>query len=327
MSHAISLDAIRGVVAMLPTPSTDGADRPDATFSIDLDETERATRALIAAGISVIMTNGSLGEMATVSYEEWFKFNEVVLSTARDVDPHFPIFVGATTLSTQRTIALARDVKKLGGKGIFVGRPFWCALDAAAMFEFYRAICEAVPDLSVVIYDNPEAFKGPIPTSVYAELAKLPQVLAAKCMGVTPKYHADVVAVDRQMHLLPIEVDWFSARSMWPDRTPACWSSTVICGPTPVMKLAQLLDNNDLAGARDLTMRIARTYAPFLGAQNFAEFAKYNIALEKARFDAAGFIRVGPARHPYNAAPAEYVEGSRETARLWLDLCKAVSDA
>jgi hypothetical protein len=87
-----------------------------------------------------------------------------------------------------------------------------------------------VPKLSVVIYDNPEAFKGPIPTSAYARPANIPQIVAAKYLALSPKFNAGIIAVDRKMHLLPIEVDWFSARAMWPDRAGACWSSTVACG-------------------------------------------------------------------------------------------------
>jgi len=63
MKPLIALEEIRGVFAMLPTPSTEQASAPDAPFSVDLAETERATRALIAEGVGAIMTNGLLGEI------------------------------------------------------------------------------------------------------------------------------------------------------------------------------------------------------------------------------------------------------------------------
>ena len=118
MKPLIALEEVRGVFAMLPTPSTERASEPDAPFSVDLKETKRAIRALIAEGVGAIMTNGSLGEMATLSYEEWKAFNQAVVETAKAANPDLPVFVGVTTLSTRGTISLARDVFGFGGRGI-----------------------------------------------------------------------------------------------------------------------------------------------------------------------------------------------------------------
>lgn len=322
MKSLITLEQIRGVCAMLPTPSTEQASEPDAPFSVDLAETERATRALIAGGVGAIMTNGSLGEMATLSYEEWKAFNQVVVETAKGAKPDLPVFVGVTTLGTRNTISLARDVLGFGGEGIFVGRPFWCPLDGREMVDFYQSLAGAVSDLSICIYDNPDAFKGQIPTAVYEQISHLPQMVASKYIALTPKFNQDVAAVADRMHLLPLEVDWFTAKAMWPDRVPACWSSSVACGPKPVIALASALDKRDFDQARDITKRIARTYETFLAARNWPEFTKYNIPLEKIRFNEAGFMKSGPARHPYQNAPQEYLDGSIKSARRWKKLCE-----
>lgn len=322
MKPLIALDEVSGVFAMLPTPSTEHASEPEAPFSVDLKETERATRALIAEGVGAIMTNGSLGEMATLSYEEWKAFNQAVVETAKAANPDLPVFIGVTTLSTRGTISLARDVLGFGGRGIFVGRPFWCPLDSRSMVDFYRSLAETVPELSICVYDNPDAFKGPIPTAIYEQISHLPQMVASKYIALTPKFNQDVAAVAERMHLLPLEVDWFAAKTMWPDRIPACWSSTVACGPKPIIELAAALERKDFELARDITKRIAFTYEPFLAARNWPEFTKYNIPLEKIRFDEAGFLHSGPARHPYQHAPQEYLDGSIKSARRWKRLCQ-----
>lgn len=322
MKPLIPLEAVSGVVAVMPTPSTEDAALPDAPFAVDLSETERATRALVEDGVGAIATNGTLGEMATLSHEEWTRFNEVVLSTAHSLNADLPVFVGVTTLSTRETIQRAREVRRMGGRGAFIGRPFWSTMDPAAILAFYTAVTEAVPDLSIMIYDNPEAFKGPLPTPVYDRLSRLPQVVAAKYMILSPKFHQDMAAVDGRMRLLPVELDWFVARTMWPDATPACWSSSAACGPEPAMALAEALTAGHTDRAHDLTRRITHTYETFLAVQDFAEFSKYNIPLEKARFDAAGFMKAGPARHPYHLAPDQYVAGAAESGRRWADLSR-----
>lgn len=43
----------------------------------------------------------------------------------------------------------------------------------------------------------------------------------------------------------------------------------------------------------------------------------YNIGIEKARMDAAGWIKAGPCRPPYHLVPAPYLEGARESGRRW----------
>jgi dihydrodipicolinate synthase/N-acetylneuraminate lyase len=179
-----------------------------------------------------------------------------------------------------------------------------------------------VPNLAIVVYDNPDAFKGPIPTSVYARLSHIPQFVAAKYIAITPKFHQDMEAIGERMRLLPIEADWFAAKALWPDSLPGCWSSTALCGPGPVVALARMMAQGRSDEAFALTKRIGRTYETFLAMRNWPEFVKYNIPLEKLRFDEAGFIKAGPGRHPYQKAPSNYEEGSIEMARRWVALCE-----
>lgn len=215
----------------------------------------------------------------------------------------------------------------LGVRGVFLGRPMWCALGSDALVAFYQSIVETFPDMAIVVYDNPEAFKGPIPTPVYAELAKLPQVVGAKCMPITPKFSADMSAVGNDLRLLPIESDWFAARSLFPEQAIACWSSSALCGPEPVLHLRDLLVSGQLDAARQLTHKIEWAYEPLLAQISFPEFSKYNIPLEKARFDEAGYIKAGPARAPYHIVPTQYVEGARENSRRWRKIAADIAQA
>ena len=51
-----------------------GAERVDAADTVDLVESERMIRALIADGVDAIALNGTLGECATLTLEEWKAF-------------------------------------------------------------------------------------------------------------------------------------------------------------------------------------------------------------------------------------------------------------
>lgn len=319
-----TVEDIRGVFAVLPTPSTPNASDYRARFTVDLEETERMVRNLLRDGVDGVLTNGTLGEMATLTLEEWKAFAAAVWETVRAHDPDFPLFIGATTLNTRDTLDRIAYLRDLGVRGVFLGRPFWSELGADALVRFYRDVAAAFPEMAIVLYDNPEAFKGPIPTPVYKELSKNPRVVGVKYTSLTPKYRADMEAVGGRIRLMPIESDWLQAHVLFPEEAVACWSSSALCGPEPVVYLRDALRRGDWEAARWVTNRIEWTYEPFLARQNFREFSKYNIPLEKIRFDEAGYVRAGPSRPPYHVVPAPYAEGARENGRRWRRLVEEV---
>jgi dihydrodipicolinate synthase/N-acetylneuraminate lyase len=325
VAQKFGLDSLRGVLAVTPTPALPDAGSLSARDTVDFDETERMIRRLIADGVDGIMTNGTLGEMATLTLAEWQAFTACVAGAVADTAPDLPLFVGATAPNTRDTVDRIRFLHDLGVRGVMLGRPMWSALGPGPIVTFYRDITALFPDMAIVLYDNPEAFKGPLPVSVYAELASLPQVIGAKYIGITPKFGADMTAVAGRIRLLPLESDWLAAYSLYPEHALACWSSSALCGPEPVLALRNAILTGDLDTARHLTHRVEWTYEPFLARTNFPEFSKYNITLEKLRFDEAGYVKAGPSRPPYQSAPAEYLAGARENGRRWRQLVAEVT--
>ena len=81
---------MRGVMAYPPTPALPGAERVDAVDTVDLAETERMIRALIADGVDAIALNGTLGEMATLTLDEWKAFAACVAETVQGDRPGLP---------------------------------------------------------------------------------------------------------------------------------------------------------------------------------------------------------------------------------------------
>lgn len=324
MSLKFDLDAISGVFAVVPTPALDNAADVEATSTIDVPESERMIRKLLADGIDGILTNGTLGEMPTLMLEEWRTFAEVVAETVAATDPDFPLFIGATTPNTRDTVERVSYLHDLGVRGVFFGRPMWCELGPKALVDFFQDIADAFPDISMVLYDNASAFKGPIETPVYEQLAHIPQVVGVKYPPLTSKYHADMEVVKDRIRLMPIEFDWLQTHILHPEHATACWSSSAACGPAPTTYLRDVLRFGDLDAARWITHRIDWTYQNFLTRKSHHEFTRYNIPLEKLRFDEAGYVKAGPARPPYSHLPDEYQEETRDNARRWLKVVDEV---
>ncbi|MBL5973743.1 MAG: aldolase [Candidatus Leucobacter sulfamidivorax] len=294
---------MRGVMAYPPTPALPGADEVEAQNTVDLVETERMIKQLITDGVDAIALNGTLGEMATLTLDEWRAYAECAVQTAHAIDPDFPIFVGATTLSTRDTISRMRFLSSLGATGTLLGRPMWGEMVAPVMEKFYRDVAEAVPEMAIVVYDNTAAFGGIIPRSVYRTLVQLPQVVAVKYAGgasVGFRYHNDMAHTGTRFPLMPIETDWFPAWEMYGEELVGmAWSSTTAMGPDPVLQLRDALQQGRTEDARWLTERLRWAHEPFIVGQDFFEFAKYNIPLEKIRVNQAGYIHVGKSRVPY----------------------------
>jgi hypothetical protein len=221
---------VRGIYAIMPTPALPGADDPAAASTVDHAETARAVRALADDGVDAIMTTGTFGECATLTWDELRSFAETAVAAAGG---RVPLFAGATTLNTRDTIARARVLRDLGVSGLLLGRPMWCYLDDAGITDYYMAVAEAVPELAIVVYDNPEAFKGKISAAAYRKLAALPQVIAAKYTSLGPSFADELAAMDGRMRALPVDRDWFTAWEKAPDEITACWSGSASCGPRP----------------------------------------------------------------------------------------------
>lgn len=328
----ITASDMRGVMAYPPTPALPGAERADARNTVDLAETERMIRNLINDGVDAIALNGTLGECASLMLAEWQAFADCVAATVRDVRPGFPVFIGATTLNTRDTIERMKFLAGIGIPGTLLGRPMWGEMVADVMARFYREVAENVPDVAICVYDNTAAFRGIIPRPVYRALTEIPQIVAVKYAGgasVGFRFHNDLAVVGTKFPLMLIETDWFPAWEMYGEQyAPMTWSSTTACGPAPVLALRDALRDGRQDDARWLSERLRWAHEPFLVGQDFNEFAKYNVPLEKIRVNAAGYINVGKCRPPYSEdlVPQQHVDGTLAHVDRYKQVLKEVAE-
>ncbi len=311
----ISYDDIHGIVGILPTPATDNADRWDAENTVNLEATSKMTSAVIEAGIDVIMGTGTFGEGASLTWDELQAFNDCVIQT---IGGRRPFFAGVTTLNTRDTISRSRELIRLGADGIFSGRPMWIGLDDKQIVRYYRDLAEALPGIPLVVYDNPEAFKGKISAAVYHELTNIPTVICAKHVG-GPALESDIEAVGDRIRLLPLEKQWYPIARKYPTAR-ACWSGNVACAPHTVAALGRAVLSGDWEEAKVLHDKVAWACETQYPDGDPSKFMAYSIQLGHARFRTAGLIDPGPVRPPYVDVPEAYLRGSEEVGRRWRTL-------
>ena len=167
MSNA---DFWRGVLPAITTPFTaDGA--------VDHAFLAEHARRLVDAGCSGLVPLGSLGESATLSFEEKVA---IVRTLVDAVGARVPIVAGIAALWTQEGIALAAAVKQAGAGGLMVLPPYVYSSDRHEMDAYIRAVI-ASTDLPVLLYNNPIAYRTDFsPEQVAAFAAEFPHVQAIK---------------------------------------------------------------------------------------------------------------------------------------------------
>jgi len=311
---------VTGAWAILPTPAREGASDWRNEDTVDLDETARAIDALIKAGVNGILTLGTFGECATLTWEEKRAF---MATCAEAAAGRVPVFGGTTSLNTRESVRQTAAAHDLGLDGTMLGPPMWCQVDLPTAIQFYRDVAEACPQMAICVYANPAAFKFMFPRPFWEQVAKIPQVVSCKYLGIGMLLN-DLAVTEGRIRFLPIDVDYYGAARMAPDDCTAFWTSCAVNGPASVIRLrddvAAAKQSGNWSAAKEVADAMRSAEAGFFPNGDFNEFSKYNIGLEKARINAAGWMKAGPCRPPYHFIPDAYLEGARRSGRAWAAL-------
>ena len=160
----------RGVVPAITTPFTESGEVDHAFLA------EHANR-LVDAGCTGIVPLGSLGEGATLSFEEKLAIVKTLVEALGDRAPVIP---GIAALSTGEAVRLARECERLGARGLMALPPYVYSTDWCEMGAHMRAILGAT-GLPVLLYNNPVAYKTDFTPEHIAELAgEFPLLQAVK---------------------------------------------------------------------------------------------------------------------------------------------------
>jgi trans-o-hydroxybenzylidenepyruvate hydratase-aldolase len=316
----LTAEEIHGVWSIIPTPAKDNASDWRAQDTVDVDETARAVEGLIAAGVDGILSLGTLGECATLTWEEKKAFISTVVETVRG---RVPYFAGTTSLNTRETIRQTREAYDMGATGTMLGLPMWCEADVPTALQFYRDVAEACPEMAICIYANATAFRFPFPPPFWAQVCEIPQVVTVKAGG-SGRMLSDYKIAKKRIKFLPIDIDYYSAARVDPDFFDAFWSSGTVCGPLVSTRfrdeIARAKATNEWSKAEHLSDEIMHATGPMFPRGNLVEFGKHNVGIEKARINAGGWMKAGPIRPPHHVIPEEYLQGARTAGEMWAAL-------
>ncbi len=319
----ITAQDLKGVLAILPTPAKEGAERLDATNTVDLDETARLAESLVRDGAAGIMALGTMGECATTAQADYEAYVDCLLATVRG---RIPTFVGTTALGGHEIARRIKFVKQRGATGTLLGIPMWQPATLDMAVKFYADVAATFPGFPIMVYANARAFRFPFGVDFWGQIVeRAPTVMSAKfsSKGI---FKESVAASKGRVNFVPPIGLAYEFAQISPETATTCWMPSV--GPQVGLALMQALAARDAERAKVIAADIAWANEPhhaITGSQEI--FASYNIQMEKILMGASGYCKPGPIRPPYNVMPEDFVKAATEGGQRYARLREKYSKA
>jgi 1-pyrroline-4-hydroxy-2-carboxylate deaminase len=155
---------------------------------------------MVESGCAGIVACGSLGEAATLSFDEKVAIAQTCVAA---VGARAPVVLGIASLGTAEAVALARAAADAGCEGLMVLPPYVYSSDWPEMKAHVSAVMGAT-GLSCMLYNNPVAYKTDFLPAQIAELAAEHANLQAvkESSGDVRRVTAIRAAVGRRLDIL-----------------------------------------------------------------------------------------------------------------------------
>lgn len=277
----------RGVVPAITTPF-------DAAGGVDHEFLGRHARKLVEAGCTGIVPLGSLGESATLTFDEKLA---IVHTLVKALQGRAPVIAGIAALATAEAVNLARAAEAAGAAGIMVLPPYVYSSDWREMRAHVSAVLEAT-DLPCILYNNPVAYKTDFLPEHIAELAAAhPRLQAVKeSSGDVRRFAALRALLNDRLELL---VGMDDALVEGVSMGAVGWIAGLVNAfPQESVRLHQLAR----AGSAE-TMELYRWFLPLLRMDTVPKFVQL-IKLAQAQVD-MGSERVRAPRLPVTGEERE----------------------
>jgi len=159
----------QGVLPAITTPFLDD-------LAVDHAALKAHVAWLAGTGSRGIVALGSLGEGATLTYEE----KVAILKSCRAaLGTKVPLVAGIAALSTAEAVALAKDAERAGCDGLMVLPPYVYKGDDRETETHFRAVIGATK-LSCMLYNNPIAYGTDVTPAQLAALVRHENLHAVK---------------------------------------------------------------------------------------------------------------------------------------------------
>lgn len=141
----MNTDFIKGVIVPILTVI-------DENEMIDEKKMRAQVDYVIEGGVLGILAFGSNGEFYMMEEDEMERGFRIMLDQAAG---RVPVYFGIGAISTKKACRLAKMAEENGAAGISVLQPMFLKPTEEELYVHFRTIAEAVPELPMLLYNNP----------------------------------------------------------------------------------------------------------------------------------------------------------------------------
>jgi 4-hydroxy-tetrahydrodipicolinate synthase len=145
--------------------------------SVNYTVAEELAVYLAAHGTDTLVICGTTGESPTLSWAEEYELFQVIQQA---VAGKAKIIAGTGSNSTEEAIAATQKADKLGLDGTLQVVPYYNKPPQAGLYQHFKAIAEASPDLPMMLYNIPGRTGQNLLPETTARLAGIPNIVAVK---------------------------------------------------------------------------------------------------------------------------------------------------
>ena len=161
---------ITGSIVALVTPMTESGD-------VDWRTLERLIDFHIENGTAAIGLVGTTGESSTLSHPE---HREVIRFGVSHAGGRMPIMAGTGSNSTLEAVELTVAAAEGGADCALLVTPYYNKPTQEGLYQHFKAIAEAVPDLPVILYNVPGRSVADMQHETVLRLAQVPGIVGIK---------------------------------------------------------------------------------------------------------------------------------------------------
>lgn len=136
---------VTGATTAIITPFKNG--------QLDEQKYAQLIQRQIDNGIDAICPVGTTGESATLTHDEHKRCIEIAVEVTKGTTSK--VLAGAGSNSTAEAVEIARHAQKCGVDALFSVSPYYNKPSQEGLYQHYKAIANAVPELGVMLYNVP----------------------------------------------------------------------------------------------------------------------------------------------------------------------------
>lgn len=143
---------------------------------VNFDEFGKMIEYQIEGGTDAIVVLGTTGEPATMTEDEK---EQTIRYAVKKADGRIKVIIGTGSNDTKKAVSASVRAEKLGADGILAVTPYYNKCTQKGLYDYYKAICEAV-NIPVIAYNVPSRTAVNILPETAEKLASLPNMTGIK---------------------------------------------------------------------------------------------------------------------------------------------------